>query len=67
MINRNFIKNFSNAELTAEYAKRGAWYFVPLFNKETGTLFSVMREDRFNELQRKQEKRRKAQIGRAHV
>ena len=60
LINRNFIKNFSNAELTAEYAKRGAWYFVPLFNKETGTLFSVMREDRFNELHRKQEKRRKA-------
>ena len=60
LINRNFIINFSSTELTAEYAKRGAWYFVPLFNKETGTLFSVMREDRFNELQRKQEKRRKA-------
>lgn len=60
LINRNFITDFSDKEVTAEYAKRGAWYFVPLFNKETGTLFSVMREDRFSELQRKQEKRRKA-------
>lgn len=60
LINRNFIANFSSEELTAEYAKRGAWYFVPLFNKETGTLFSVMREDRFSELQRKQEHRKKA-------
>ena len=53
LINRNFTTNFSSAELTAEYAKRGAWHFVPLFNKETGTLFSVMRENRFNELQKK--------------
>lgn len=60
LINRNFILNFSGMEMTAEYAKRGAWYFVPLFNKETGTLFSVMREERFNALQKKQEKRRKA-------
>lgn len=60
LINRNFILNFSGVEMTAEYAKRGAWYFVPLLNKETGTLFSVMREDRFNALQKKQEKRRKA-------
>lgn len=60
LINRNFITNFSSDVLTAEYAKRGAWYFVPLFNKKTGTLFTVMREDRFTELQRKQEKRKKA-------
>lgn len=60
LINRNFITNFSGVELTAEYAKRGAWHFVPLFNKETGTLFSIMREELFNELQRKQQKRRKA-------
>lgn len=33
---------------------------VPLFAKETGTLFTVMREERFKELQRKQKKRRKA-------
>ena len=60
LINRNFITNFSSDVLNAEYAKRGAWYFVPLFNKKTGTLFTVMREDRFTELQRKQEKRKKA-------
>ena len=59
-INRNFTKNFLSTELTSEYAKRGAWYFVPLFNKETGTLFSIMREDRFNELQKKHFKRIKA-------
>lgn len=60
LINRNFTTNFSSAELTAEYAKRGAWHFVPLFNKETGTLFSVMRENRFNELQKKYVTRTKA-------
>ena len=59
-INRNLTTNFSSTELTAEYAKRGAWYFVPLFNQETGTIFSIMREDRFNELQKKHFKRRKA-------
>lgn len=56
-INRNLINNFINTELTAEYAKRGSWYFVPLFNKETRTIFSIMREDRFNELQKKYIKR----------
>ena len=30
------ITNFSDKDLSAEYAKRGTWYFVPLFNKETG-------------------------------
>lgn len=59
-INRNFTSNLLGDELTAEYAKRGAWYLVPLFAKETGTLFTVMREERFKELQRKQKKRRKA-------
>lgn len=57
LINRNFIMNFSDTKLTAKYAKRGSWNFVPLFNKDTGTLFSVMREDRFKELQRNHKKK----------
>ena len=59
-INRNFIMNFSAGNLTAEYAKRGAWNMVPLYDKETGTIYTVMREERFREIQRKQPKRKKA-------
>ena len=59
-INRNLVEKFSSTELTAEYAKRGPWCLVPLLNKEKGTLFSVMKEERFNELQKRQGKRKKA-------
>lgn len=59
-INRNFIMNFSAGNLTAEYAKRGAWNMVPLYDKETGTIYTVMREERFREIQRKHSKRKKA-------
>lgn len=59
-INRNFVMNFSAGNFTAEYARRGAWYMVPLFDKETGTIYTVMREERFREIQRNQAKRRKA-------
>lgn len=60
LVNRNFIMNFSAGDLTAEYAKRGAWNMVPLYDKETGTIYTVMREERFREIQRKQPKRKKA-------
>ena len=33
---------------------------VPLFDKENGTIYTVMREERFREIQRNQAKRRKA-------
>lgn len=59
-INRNFIMNFSVGDVTAEYAKRGAWYLVPLYDRKNNTLLTVMREDRLSALQKKQEKRRKA-------
>ena len=59
-INRNLIMNFSAGNLTAEYARRGAWYMVPIYDKETGTIYTVMREDRFREIQRKRTKRKKA-------
>ena len=47
LINRNFILNFSAGNLTAEYAKRGAWNMVPLYDRDTGTIYTVMREERF--------------------
>ena len=59
-INRNFIMNFTAGNFTAKYARRGAWYMVPLLDKEDGTIYTVMREDRFREIQRNQPKRRKA-------
>ena len=59
-INRNLIMNFSAGNLTAEYARRGAWHMVPMYDKETGTIYTVMREDRFREIQRSQTKRKKA-------
>lgn len=33
-INRNLIMNFSAGDLTAEYARRGAWYMVPMYDKK---------------------------------
>lgn len=59
-INRNLAMNFSAGNFTAEYAKHGAWYMVPLFDKETGTIYTVMREERFKDIQRSQAKRRRA-------
>ncbi len=59
-INRNIISTFSDSRITAEYAHRSAWYMVPLIDKENGYLYTLMREDRFKELSKKQEKRRKA-------
>lgn len=46
--------------LTAEYAKRGAWNMVPLYDRDTGTIYTVMREERFKEIQRKHSIRKKA-------
>jgi len=59
-INRNIVLTFSGSKVTAEYTHRGAWYMVPLIDKENGFLFTLMREERFKELSKKQEKRRKA-------
>ena len=57
-INRNFINRFLSGRMTAKYARRGGWYMVPLYDEETKTLFTVMREDRFYQLQRQQSNRR---------
>lgn len=59
-INRNIVLTFSGSKVTADYTHRGAWYMVPLIDKENGFLFTLMREERFKELSKKQEKRRKA-------
>jgi len=58
--NRNLIRRFRDARLSAKYARRGAWYMVPLFDRENGYLYTVMREDRFADLRKKRDKRSKA-------
>ncbi|MBA4689157.1 MAG: hypothetical protein H2184_18680 [Candidatus Galacturonibacter soehngenii] len=60
IINRNFVDNFVGKDIVADYANRGAWHMVPLVDKANGCIYSVMREERFRELQKKQTKRRKA-------
>lgn len=60
LINKNFIKSFRGSNILAEYANRGPWYMVPLVDIQNGVIYSVLREDRFKELQRKREKRKKA-------
>jgi len=59
-VNRNLIRRFRDARLSAKYARRGAWYMVPLFDRENGYLYTVMREDRFADLRKKRDKRSKA-------
>jgi hypothetical protein len=56
--NRNICKSFNKGDIIANPTKRGAWELVPVFDRNTGTIYSVMRELRFSELKKELPKRR---------
>lgn len=60
LINRNSKNAFHNTNIVAEYANRGPWYMVPLVDKKNGVVYSILRQDRFDELHRKKDKRKRA-------
>ena len=57
-INRNLSKVYNIDECVANPTKRGPWEMLPVFDKNTGILMTVMRESRFKELGRNKGKRK---------
>lgn len=56
-INRNIGKNLSKEDYITGVTKRGRWEIKPIFEKETGILYTLMREERLIELKREVTKR----------
>lgn len=59
-LNTNLCKNFNGMDIIAHKTKRGSWELVPVFEKETGFLYVLMRENRFKILKKESSKRKKA-------
>ena len=57
-INRNLSEACNIDESIASPTKRGPWEMLPIFDKKTGVLMTVMRESRFKELGRDKWKRK---------
>lgn len=58
LINRNIYDSFDASDIIAKPTKRGAWAMVPVFERDTNTIYSLMRENRFSELKKHLPKRR---------
>lgn len=53
LINRNICNAFKHTpEVVVAYTKRGPWNLVVIFDKTTGMLLTLMREERFYEVKR---------------
>lgn len=59
-INRNIGMNLSTEKFITASTKRGGWEMKPIFEKETGILYTLMREERFEDLQEEVKKRTSA-------
>jgi hypothetical protein len=59
-INRNIGKNFPEERYILKSTKRGSWDIKPIFEKGTGMLYTLMREERFAELRKEVTKRNSA-------
>lgn len=49
--NTNLVNKFENTEFTCHVAKRGAWRFILLCDKVNKVLYTLMRRDRFEQIQ----------------
>lgn len=58
-INTNIRESFNTSEVIANITKRGAWQLVLIFDRETGTIYTLMRENRFISLKKELPKRRR--------
>ncbi len=58
LINTNMCERFENGFVIANPTKRGAWELVPVFERSTGFVYSLMREQRFAGLKKQPLKRR---------
>jgi len=60
LLNTKICKLFDKSDVIANPTKRGAWLLVPVFERNTGVIYSLMRETRFAELKKELPKRRSA-------
>lgn len=58
LLNTNLINTLDVSECTIAKTKRGPWEMLVIFEKTTQCIFTFMREKRFEELKKKQRKRR---------
>lgn len=58
LIYTNLHKQFDESDVIADKTKRGAWQLVLVFERSTGTIYSLMREKRFTELKKELPSRR---------
>ena len=58
-LNTNLCRHFNKFDIVAHPTKRGAWGFMPIFERETGFLYILMREKRLNTLKKESPKRKK--------
>lgn len=56
VINKNLFDEFSDSLVIAKYSKRGPWNMLPVFDCNMGTIYSIMREERFVALFKKPQK-----------
>ncbi len=60
LIHRNVINTFNLDNIIAKPTKRGGWGLVPIFDKKTGFIYTLMREKRFDEIKKELPTRRRA-------
>lgn len=56
-INRNIGLNLPSTEFIAKPTKRGRWELKPIYDKNDGILYTLMREERFEQLRRETHKK----------
>lgn len=59
-LNTNLSQRFDQKDVFARPTKRGPWSMIAIFDNETGFLYCIMREARFEQLKRELPKRRSA-------
>lgn len=60
LIHRNIHKRFVSHDVITNPTKRGPWTMMPVFERSSGIVYSLMREDRFSSLRKTRLKRRNA-------
>ncbi len=60
LLNTNICERFAKSDVIANPTKRGGWELVPVFERSTGIIYSLMREQRYKSLRKELPKRRNA-------
>ena len=64
-INRNIGLNLPSTDFISKPTKRGIWELKPIYDKADGILYTIMREERFGQLVRENQKRASSHYVRA--